>query len=56
MGNSVPDIIVTYEKNEETSKWSFTALFGYCSLTHNGYDTKDEAMLAFERIKGNLKS
>jgi hypothetical protein len=50
-----PDIIVTFEKNEETSKWGFTALFGNCSVTYSGYDTKDQATMVFERLKGNLK-
>lgn len=49
------NVIVNYEKSKETSKWGFTALFGGCSITYSGYDTKDEAMLVFERLKGNLK-
>lgn len=53
--NNTLSVIVNYEKNKETSKWGFTALFGSCSITYSGYDTKDEAMLVFERLKGNLK-
>ena len=52
--NEERTIDVSFEQNRETSKWGFTALFGGCSITYSGYDTKDEARLIFERLKSQL--
>lgn len=52
--NEKPTVIVSFEQNEITSKWGFTAFFGGCSITYGGYDTKDEARLTFERLRGQL--
>ena len=52
--NDKPAVVVSYEQNNVTSKWGFTAFFGSCSITYSGYDTKDAAVLTFERLKRNL--
>ena len=54
MENKDKSVIVTFEQNEKTLRWSFTALFGQYSISCNGYKTRDECRLAFERLRKNI--